>query len=213
MIHLSDIQPAPLVSLGLNPQSSVFATECHFNQGCKYLVSAPSGRGKSTLLHCMYGLRKDYTGRITLDGEDITQFSADRWAEVRQRDLSIVFQDLRLFPRLSGWENIWLNASLNPVIEESAIRQWAYDLHMDQQLEKPVQQLSYGQRQRVAIIRALAQPFRMLLLDEPFSHLDPLNTEIALRLITEAVENQEAGMILVGLGEKYDLPFDYELDV
>lgn len=213
MIHLSDLQPAPLVSLGLNPQSSVFATECSFKKGCRYLVAAPSGRGKSTLLHCIYGLRNDYTGTITLDGRDVSGFSPDDWALLRQNDLAIVFQDLRLFPLLTAWENIQIHAALNPVVEESRLRRMAHELHIESLLNDPVQQLSYGQRQRVAIVRALSRPFRMLLLDEPFSHLDPLNTEIALRLITETCDMLEAGMVLVSLGEEYEMEVDYQFVV
>lgn len=213
MIHLSDLQPVPLVSLGLNPQSSVFATECSFQKGCRYIVSAPSGRGKSTLLHCMYGLRSDYTGTITIDGRDVSGFTPDDWALVRQNDLAIVFQDLRLFPQLTAWENIQLHAALNPVIDESRLRRLAHELHIEELLDDPVKQLSYGQRQRVAIVRALSRPFRMILLDEPFSHLDPLNTEIALRLITETCDELEAGMVLVSLGEEYEMEIDYQFKV
>lgn len=213
MILLSNLAPTPLVSLGIYPGSDIFNTECEFRQGKRYLVAAPSGRGKSTLVHCIYGLRKDYTGTISLNGSDVGSFSPDDWARVRQKDLSVVFQDLRLFPQLSAWENIWLNAQLQPVVEESTLRLWARQLHIDDQMSKPVRQLSYGQRQRVAILRALSQPFRFLLLDEPFSHLDALNTEIALHLVLETCAEQGAGLLLATLGETYGVEFDKELSV
>ena len=213
MIQLSNLAPLPLVSLGIDPGSDVFDTTCHFKQGKRYLIAAPSGRGKSTLVHCIYGLRKDYTGTISLDGKDVGEFSPDDWAAVRQADLSVVFQDLRLFPQLSAWENIWLNAQLQPVVEESTLLLWAHQLHIDDQLGKAVHQLSYGQRQRVAILRALSQPFRFLLLDEPFSHLDALNTEVALHLVLETCAAQGAGLLLATLGETYGVEFDKEFRV
>ena len=208
MIQLSDLRPAPLVSLGINPDSDIFEAECDFQQGKHYLVSAPSGKGKSTLVHCLYGLRKDYTGSIRLDGKDISTFTPNEWAMVRQKDLSVVFQDLRLFSQLTAWENIWINAQLQPVVEVDVLHQWAHRLHVDDQLAKPVHQLSYGQRQRIALLRALSQPFRFLLLDEPFSHLDALNTEIALHLVLEACTAQGAGLLLASLGETYGIEYE-----
>ena len=213
MIILKDLQPFPLVSLGLNPNSDIYATECEFKHGKRYLVAAPSGKGKSTLLHCIYGIRRDYSGSISLDGRDVSGFSPDDWAEARQKDLAIVFQDLRLFTRLSGLENILLHAQLNPVIGEATLLHWAHELQMDREWEKPVEKLSYGQRQRIAILRALSRPFRYLLLDEPFSHLDPRNTEAALHLILEACTEYGAGMLMASLGERYDVELEGELEV
>ena len=210
MIHLSNLRPKPLVSLGINPLSEIFEAECEFQQGKNYLVAAPSGRGKSTLLHCLYGIRKDYTGLITLDKKDVSSFSPDEWAMIRQKDLSIVFQDLQLFPQLSAWENILINADLAPVVDENSLRHWAHQLHIDDHLVKPVKKLSYGQQQRVAILRALAQPFRYLLLDEPFSHLDALNSESATKLILDVCRERKAGFILASLGERFGLAFDQE---
>ncbi len=213
MILLNDLQPLPLVSLGLNPDSDIFATECDFAHGRRYLVSAPSGRGKSTLLHCIYGLRRDYTGSISIDGHNISTFSPDDWADKRQQDLAIVFQDLRLFPQLSGLENIRLHADLNPGVDDVTLRHWAHELQMDEEWEKPVQKLSYGQRQRIAILRALSRPFRYLLLDEPFSHLDARNSEAALHLVLETCTRLGAGLIMASLGETFGLEYEcvYEI--
>ena len=214
MIRLSDLQPIPLVSLGLNPDSDIFATTCEFRHGKRYLVAAPSGRGKSTLFHCIYGLRKDYSGAISIDSHDIGAFTPDDWADRRQKDLAIVFQDLRLFPQLSGLENIQLHRDLNPVVEDTTLRHWAHELQMDDEWEKPVEKLSYGQRQRIAILRALSRPFRYLLLDEPFSHLDPRNTEAALHLILEACTAHGAGMLLASLGgEAFEVEFEGRYDL
>lgn len=213
MIELNNIVPAPLASLGLNPNSEVFDTAWRLEKGQYFLVKAPSGKGKSTLLHILYGLRKDFSGSLQLEGNNSEGFSAELWADWRQSKLSIVFQDLRLFEELTAFENIWLKAQLQGSKSEVEIRAMAQRLGIEELLEKPVRTLSYGQRQRVAIIRALCQPFDFLLLDEPFSHLDEANTEKALALVKETCETQGAGLVLVSLGEDFPLNFQRVLEL
>ncbi len=196
---------------GISKDSEAFATKCHFEKGKNYLVKAPSGRGKSTLLHIIYGLRNDYEGEVSFDGKDVRDFQTDEWAAYRREKFSIVFQDLRLFPNLTAFENILLKTQLKEFKTEEAIREMSNQLGIENLLNQKAGTLSYGQRQRVAIIRALSQPFDFLLLDEPFSHLDKENTAIACRLIEKEYHAQEAGIILVSLGEKYDFKYDKEL--
>jgi len=184
MYHLQNILPFPLKEQKFTHVSNIWQTDCFFEKGKKYLVLAPSGKGKSTFLHILYGLRKDYEGRVSFDKENIQKFQPSEWANLRKDKLAIVFQDLR------------------------AARLGIQDL-----LQQSCETLSYGQKQRVAIIRALVQPFDFLLLDEPFSHLDEENTKNALSLITEICQEQEAGMILVSLGEEYPIEFDKHLQL
>lgn len=208
MIQLSNIQPIPLQSLGINPHSEVFSTEARFEKGKHYLIKAPSGKGKSTLLHMMYGLRRDYEGQLRLAGQDSRSFALEDWTDWRRERLSIVFQDLRLFPTLTALENIQLKALLHNGMSTNRIQSLAERLGMASLLQRETASLSYGQQQRVAILRALSQPFEYLLLDEPFSHLDEANTTIALELMLERCSELQAGMILVSLGE--DFPVDFE---
>lgn len=213
MIELRQVIPEPLESLGLNPRSEVFNTDLRFEAGKYYLVKAPSGKGKSTLLHIIYGLRTDFTGGLQLEDAGSERFTPDQWADWRQARLSIVFQDLRLFEQLTAFENIWLKAQLQGSKTAAEVRNMAQQLGIEELLDKPVSTLSYGQRQRVAIIRSLCQPFDFLLLDEPFSHLDPSNTEKALSLIRATCEAQGAGLILVSLGEDFPLNFERVLEL
>lgn len=209
-IELNNVLPIPLKETqgGISPSSSTFGTRCVFEKGKRYLIFAPSGRGKSTLLHIIYGIRDDYEGETTIHGKNTRRFSADDWATCRQKNLSIVFQDLRLFPRLTALENILLKAGLTSVNTESEIREWAARLGVADSLNQTAATLSYGQRQRIAIIRALCQPFDFLLLDEPFSHLDEENTRLASSLIQEVCQKQGAGILLVSLGEEYFFAYD-----
>ncbi len=211
MIELKYVKPFPLIENGISASSEVFNTEGVFEKGKKYLVKAPSGKGKSTLLHLIYGLRNDYEGTIKLDGKDIKSLNYDDWATVRQKKLSIVFQDLRLFLNLTARENILLKRDLSDTPSVSEVEIMAEQLGIAPYMNQKAETLSYGQRQRVAIIRALCQPFEMLLLDELFSNLDTDNIKIATEMINKACEKNGAGFILVSLGEEYFFNYDKTL--
>jgi ABC-type lipoprotein export system ATPase subunit len=215
MIELKNVIPKPLMENGLNPTSQIFNTLRSLFFDKNYLVTAPSGKGKSTLIHLIYGLRNDYVGDIFLDKKNIKSYTIDDWATLRQKKRAIVFQDLRLFLNLTARENIELKLSLTKAdftegshfdYEKAAKRLGIYDF-----LEKKCDTLSYGQRQRVAILRGLAQPFDMILLDEPFSHLDAENVKIASDLIQETCEQNKAGFIHVSLGDEYHFKYDEKL--
>jgi ABC-type lipoprotein export system ATPase subunit len=213
MIELKKVIPIPLLENGLNPNSEVFNRESLvFEKGKNYLISANSGKGKSTLIHAIYGLRSDFEGDIFVENKNVKEHSMDDWATIRQKKMAIVFQDLRLFLHLTARENILLKSQLtsdekrDPSVFD--LENWAKRLGIAEYLDKTCATLSYGQRQRVAIVRALAQPFDYLLLDEPFSHLDKENIAIATDIIKEACAAQNAGLILVSLGDVYAFNYD-----
>ncbi|MEM8908108.1 MAG: ATP-binding cassette domain-containing protein, partial [Bacteroidota bacterium] len=158
-IQLNHVRPTPLIPDGMDPQSNIWNSSYRFESGQKYLVKAPSGKGKSTFIHLLYGIRKDFEGQIQLQDQDSKTFDAKHWAKLRRQSLSIVFQDLRLFPQLSAWDNIQLNAQLHPHKSEAEIRDMAALLGVDSLLAQQASTLSYGQQQRIALIRSLCQPF------------------------------------------------------
>ena len=213
MIELKQVIPSPLRENGLNHRSDVFNTEGVFFKGKKYLVTAPSGKGKSTFLHLIYGLRKDFEGQIFFEGKNMGQNAPDVWAEFRQKKCAIVFQDLRLFLNLTGKENITLKMELTNTPSVSEVENWINRLGLASVIDQKCETMSYGQRQRVAIIRALCQPFDFIFLDEPFSHLDNDNIRLASDLITERCAAYDAGLIMVSLGDEYFFTYDqrYEL--
>lgn len=188
--------------------SGIWDTEVSFEKRKNYLITAPSGKGKSTFLHILYGLRDDYEGEATYEGRNLREVTAEEWAEMRCSTSSIVFQDLRLFLDLSIRENLLLKNQLTGALPEDRIRNMTEKLGIADLWDKQASTLSYGQRQRVAIIRSLCQPFNYLFLDEPFSHLDEENIRIASALIRERCEECGAGMLHVSLGEAYF--FDYQ---
>ncbi len=210
MIVLDHVKPIPIYSKPDVPESMIWDRRLVFEKGKKYWVRAPSGGGKSTLLHIIYGLRWDYEGGISLDGHSLNLLGVEGMSDIRKNKLTIVFQHLGLLSEVTAWENLQLANSLSEEVSEIRIREMASLLKVEDILEQSTGTLSYGQRQRIAIIRALAKPFAFLLLDEPFSHLDKENARAACCLIQEELERYRAGMILVSHDTSYDFDIDRE---
>ena len=217
-IELKQVIPQPLAEqYKHNPQNSeVWLRDITLQQGKKYALQAQSGKGKSTSLHLLCGLREDYLGDVFFEKTNIKTFKNHQWAAIRQNQLSIVFQDLRLFQQLTMEENILAKAYLTdkkPAIKKiETMAERLNILHLWKSKKKTAL-FSYGERQRIAIIRALVQPFEWIFLDEPFSHLDAENVQCAAKLITETCEAQGAGFLLASLGYEYPLPFDETLQL
>lgn len=179
------------------------------NRGDRVLVSAPSGKGKSSFLSLLYGLRKDFSGYYKHDQQDTGRLTAAQWSALRTNSLSIVFQDLRLFLEHTGWENLELKSILTqPRFDREGVLIMAEHLKVDHLLNKPVGQFSYGERQRLAIIRSLLQPADFMLMDEPFSHLDEDNTERAIQLIENERFKNQSSVIITTLGPTYGWSYD-----
>jgi len=175
-------------------------------------IEAPSGTGKTTLTHLLYKVRTDCKGSIQYNNLDLLNCSEDSLADLRKDKLSIVFQDLRLFPNLSARENIEIKRLLTPDFSPSTlIDEMAKKLGVYSILDQKVRFCSYGEQQRIAIIRALIQPFEWLIMDEPFSHLDQQNILQAANLIKEACSSRNAGFIIMGLNK--DHYFDYHKEL
>lgn len=179
--------------------SEIWNQEVVVEEGEYLHIVAPSGSGKSTLIHFIYGIRNDYSGSILLHEKDIRNFSQEEKASLRQNRISIVFQDLRLFPESTARENIEIKRQLHPYHPVGKIDEMASILGIENKLGQKAKYCSYGEQQRIAIIRALMQPFEILLLDEPFSHLDESNREKAMRLIDEECRARKATLIFADL--------------
>jgi len=215
MFSFNNLVPIPLSDqLGA---SDIWGNSFAFDASTRYFVEAPSGKGKTTFQHILYGLRKDYTGEISIEAlggkYQLKELTLDQWSDIRQRELSVIFQDLRLFLELTALENIQLKNELTKHQTKSRIVEMATQLGVESLLEKKCGQMSYGQRQRIAIIRALCQPFRFLIMDEPFSHLDKNNIEKCCVLISEECKKQGAGFAIASLEERYFFEYDKEVKI
>ena len=179
--------------------SEIWNKKIHFKKGDNVQIVAPSGTGKTSLIHFIYGLRKDYTGTIELDKLKLSGFDVEQLALMRQNTVSVVFQDLRLFLQHSVKENILVKSRLGSAKNIPSMEEMCDSLGIASKLEQTCGTCSYGEQQRVAIIRALQQPFDFILLDEPFSHLDEKNRMKAMSLIEQCAIANNAAIIFADL--------------
>jgi len=207
-IELKQLVPVPLKDKFMQRSSDVWNSNIVFKQQEWIKIKAPSGTGKTTLTHILYKLRHDYEGAVLWDNKELRNIDEAALAQMRQQQVSIIFQDLRLFPNLTARENIELKRVLQtPFYEAGVIDTMAEQLGVAHVLQQRAGLCSYGEQQRIAIIRSLIQPFSWLIMDEPFSHLDQANMRIAAALIADECKKRSAGFILTDLDE--DDHFEY----
>jgi putative ABC transport system ATP-binding protein len=159
-------------------------------------VTGPSGSGKSTLLGIMAGLDRPSTGRVILDGVEITGLAEKELALLRGRKLGFVFQSFQLIPTLTALENVRVPAELCrlPDLAARAPALLARVGLADRSDHYP-SQLSGGEMQRVAIARALVTEPAIIFADEPTGNLDSKNGDVIIGLLKEA--NQHSALVLV----------------
>ena len=209
IIRLQEVLPEVFEGhVPMNPQSDVWGHDLIFEKGKSYLVKAASGRGKSSLCSYIYGLRKDYLGRITFDEQDLNNISEKEWNLIRQNSLGILFQDLRLFDELNAIENVMVKSNLTACKGRDEIVSMLKELGLGNRLEQPIRMMSFGQQQRVAFVRMLCQQADFLLLDEPVSHLDDDNARVMAQMLRRETERNGTGLIITTVG--HDLPYDYD---
>lgn len=189
-------------------KSDIWRQQVKLEKGRTYLVEASSGTGKSSLCSFIIGYRHDFDGKILFDGKDSRKLRTADWVKLRQSHISLLFQELRLFPELTAMENVEIKNSLTHFKSRKEIEGWFEALGIADKMSSPVRLLSFGQQQRVAMIRALVQPFDFLLADEPISHLDEANSKIMADIMTEEARRQGAGIVITSIGKHMDLPYD-----
>ena len=199
----------PRVFAGHNGiHSDVWLQNITLERGKRYLISAESGTGKSSMCSYIYGYRQDYSGDIAFDGQDIGSLTVAQWCDIRQQHIAYLPQEMRLFGELTAMENVEIKNSLTGFKTRKEIEGWFEALGIADKMQSPVQLLSFGQQQRVAMIRALVQPFDFLLADEPISHLDETNSRMMADIMTEEARRQGAGIVVTSIGKHMDLPYD-----
>jgi ABC-type lipoprotein export system ATPase subunit len=207
-IQLQQVVPVPLKEKFSQRPSDIWNTGITFHSGDWIKIVAPSGTGKTTLMNILYKVRHDYEGSVKWNNDDLRHISGDELARLRQQNVSVIFQDLRLFENLTARENIELNRVLQkPYYEAPVIDEMAASLGITHILHQRAGVCSYGEQQRIAIIRALVQPFEWLIMDEPFSHLDIANTKKAADLIAAECKKRSAGFVLTDLDEDSLFPY------
>ena len=143
---------------------------------------------KTSILNFIYGNNTNFNGRISYNGV----FRKDVF-DLRKSNISYVFQDFKLFPSLTVFENIQLKNTLTNHKTVKEIEGLIEEVLLGHKKDSLVSKLSLGQKQRVAILRALCQPFEYLLLDEPFAGVDPIAVEDIQSIISE-VDKQNTSL-------------------
>lgn len=188
--------------------SDVWRKNFTFEKGKSYLIEAASGTGKSSLCSYLLGYRDDYQGQLLFDDCDGRTLKIGEWADLRRYHVSYLFQDLRLFPELTALENIELKNRLTRHKSRRQLEEWLDALGIGDKRDTPVGKMSFGQQQRVAMLRALSQPFDFIIADEPVSHLDESNIERMKHLLMQEMAEQGAGAIVTSIGRHWDMSYD-----
>lgn len=178
-------------------------------------VRGASGAGKTTLLHCLAGIESPGGGSIRWGNDDICTMPAAALTRWRQQHLGLVFQDFHLVEGLSALDNVLLPATFNTWRPTPTQRNRAAELLHRVGLDSPSRRaelLSRGERQRVAVARALLFEPAVVLADEPTASLDPANREIIGNLLLDLVREQSATLVVIsheaGLLDRLDRQYE-----
>lgn len=210
-LSLDSIVPSALKDRPDVSNSYLWQRDLVFNQGEVILVQGPSGTGKSVFLRMLFGIDKEYEGDIHWSAFKMHDVSSSQLSLLRASSLSAVFQDLKLFSELTVWENIEVNRRMTNTVSEYDAEKWLDRVGLKKAQDVVVNNLSLGEQQRVAIVRALVQPFEWLLLDEPFCYLDEFNRSKAVALIKEVVQLTRAGIIVTSNTDNDEFVYDKKI--
>jgi len=172
--------------------------------GERVAIIGPSGSGKTTLLHLIAGVLRPHSGRVEVLGTDISTLPDAKRRAMRLERIGMIFQEFELLEYLTALENITLSARLGPSLPNTRgmpVAARALELAriagVEHVLHRKPRALSQGERQRIAICRALVTSPGVLLCDEPTGNLDPANTRAILHMLTDRASIGNASVIMV----------------
>jgi putative ABC transport system ATP-binding protein len=163
-------------------------------------IVGPSGSGKSTLMHLLGGLDRPTTGRLDIDGRDVTALGATDLARLRNRTIGFVFQSFHLLPRTSAVDNVGMPlvyAGVHGAARRRRATEMLDRVGLAHRLAHRPSQLSGGEQQRVAIARALVTAPSLLLADEPTGNLDSATGADVLALLESLNASSGVAVVLV----------------
>jgi putative ABC transport system ATP-binding protein len=190
------IEVSRTVTSGAGPLTILHPTSFTIARGRSVAITGPSGSGKSTLLGLIAGLDAPTTGRILIDGTDITAVGEEQLARLRGEKIGIVFQFFHLIPSLTALENVLVPIEIAGSRDAAArARALLADVGLSDRGHHYPSQLSGGEQQRVAIARALANDPAIVLADEPTGNLDSTTGRQVIDLLVAV--NRDHGRTLV----------------
>jgi putative ABC transport system ATP-binding protein len=196
-----------LETIDLKMVYHVGKVDVHALRGLNILIGAgeyvaimgPSGCGKSTLLHVVGGMLQPTSGRVAIDGEDLTTMTDAQRTDLRRRKIGFVFQRFNLFPTLSAEGNLKLAERIYSNTKNGGDARRRLEvlklLRLEDKIHHKPLELSGGEQQRVAIARAIINSPAILLADEPTGNLDTENSKIVLEMLRGL--NKELGQTIV----------------
>ena len=196
---------------------SLSVVELRIVQGEAVAIIGPSGSGKTTLLNLLAGIMHPASGTIAIDDMSLTHMDAGCARNFRAEHIGLIFQEFELLQYLTVLDNIELpfrinrNLRLNSEVRRRAI-QLAERTGIDDKLSRYPGQLSQGERQRVAVCRALVTQPQLLLADEPTGNLDPDNKEKVLELLLAMAREQNTTLVIVTHDHELITHFDRVID-
>jgi putative ABC transport system ATP-binding protein len=200
----------PLIRLeNLKKTYQIGETEVHALQGVTYnvypgdflAIMGPSGSGKSTLMNIIGCLDRPTSGRYFLDGEEVSTFSRDKLASIRNQKIGFVFQTFNLLPRTSALENVELPLLYTSHIHSKQRTELALkaleSVGLRDRAYHKTNQLSGGEQQRIAIARALLNSPSLILADEPTGNLDTKTSEEIMNIFTKLNREKKITLVMV----------------
>lgn len=172
-------------------------------QGEFITIVGKSGSGKSTLLHMLGALDNPTSGKVFLDGQNITSLKADSLSKIRRRKIGFVFQAYNLIPSLNVWENIVLPLGLDgKPLDEAFIEDIIETLGLTEKKRSLPNTLSGGQQQRCAIARAIAAKPSIILADEPTGNLDTRTGDEVMALLKTSAKKYGQTLVVITHNEE-----------
>jgi len=161
-------------------------------------IVGKSGSGKTSLIMLIAGLECPNSGKIIFEGEDISQYSEDRLADIRKRKIGIVFQSFYLIPNYTALENVSLVLEINKVADaKKKSMELLEQLGLKDRINHFPSQLSGGEQQRVAIARSIVLNPKLILADEPSGNLDSENSKLIMSLLFKYCKQNGSSLVLV----------------
>ena len=208
IIYLKNIKPSYMSESEISGSDIYLKENIKLESNNNYLLKANSGNGKSSILNFIYKINENYNGSITYSGIEYKNL-----IDIRKKYISYVFQDFKLFNNLTVWQNIKIKNNLTSYKTDRQISELLKKIGLYEKKDQLINTLSVGQRQRTAIIRSLCQPFKFLLLDEPFSNLDEDNISIITKMINQELKIQKAGLIVTTLNNEYLFSYNQKFNL
>lgn len=201
-----------------SPAFELVIDELRLRPGEVAACIGPSGSGKTTMLDVIAGINRPESGRVVVGGHDLAGLDHIQRRGVRLREIGLVFQTLALVEYLTAYENIMLPYFVEPGLNRDRkaagrAKELAERLEISHLLKRRPRRLSQGERQRVAICRALVTSPRVLLCDEPTGNLDPARKERTIDLLLEAGRSSGAAVLMATHDHSLLPRFDTVIDM